>query len=169
MAAKQRIHLHIHRQFYMMASDGPIEPGSLGEKRLDLAGAILEYLFQIAGHSQPVDQTAEQSERQGILDGIDDGSAAILSGEPMRVTPKPVWPLGLDVDKFVGWSPAFDFREPLQWNAPDAEGIGDGGARLHLNGRGSNNAETHPGRREPFQVFGAREKLEDPRQGMRDP
>src|SRR5271165_6407456 len=116
-----------------------------------------------------MNQSAQRPERKRIVDDVRNGSSTVGFRESMRVTPEFIWSFGLDVDKFVRRIPALNFREPSEWNAADAQRIGDGRSRMHLNGPRGEYPEMHPGWSNSFQIFGAREKVEDFLERTRDP
>src|SRR5690242_2546019 len=87
----------------------------------------------------------------------------------MRVTPKLVGAPSLHIDKVVRRIPALDLRQPSKRNPSDAQGVCDGGSRLHHDGRRSENPEAQPKRSDLFQILGAREEVKDCPQGMWDP
>src|SRR5271165_3964465 len=86
----------------------------------------------------------------------------------MRVMPQLIRALGLEIDKLVRGIPLLDFRQPSKRNAPHAQRISDGGSLLHRDGQWSQDPESHPGRSDALQVFGAREEIEDLRKGVRN-
>jgi hypothetical protein len=80
------------------------------EECLNPLRTIIEYLPEVPRHLKAMDQPAKQSERKSILDGIRDQGAARNFGKPMRVAPKCVGALSLDINEFVRRIPALYFR-----------------------------------------------------------
>lgn len=87
----------------------------------------------------------------------------------MRVAPKCVGALRLDINEFVRWIPLFYLRQPTKRNPSDAQRIGDGRSRLHQDRRPSENPEMHPWRSDLFQILRAGEEIENYGQGLRYP
>lgn len=135
----------------------------------NLLRTVIEYIPQVPRHSKAMRYPAQQSERKSILDGIRDQGAALDFPEPVRVAPKFVRALRLDINEFVRWVPPLDLRQPAKRNSSDAQRVGDGRSRLHHDRRPRENPEMHPRRSDLSQILRAGEEIENCGQRMRHP
>src|SRR6185436_16243292 len=78
----------------------------------DRTPSEVEDLLELASHAEPVDEPAEQTEGERVVDMIVHDHDAPALGEAVRVDPGRIGPLLLDVLEFEGRAPLRDPRDP---------------------------------------------------------
>ena len=113
-------------------------------------------------HEERRNQQSEWPERHLVSNAISHQCLAIrMLGERMRMMPKRVGALQLQIDKGMGRVPFLDLRSPPHRQAANTQLVVNECPCSHCNRQRCENFKIQGRRCNPLQVFGTREKLED--------
>lgn len=103
----------------------------------------------------------QDAPEDGVAHPVVHGRAAVLLGEGVGVVPEPVGTAQLLVDESERRIPGGDFGPPAQWYSMHAQAVVDQGADTHGDRARGQDLEAQPGWRQPFEIPGVGEELEN--------